>query len=153
MYNPHSFLSVSTENLLSHEPGLKTPSLEPLAETFPDSDVYWQFILYSYLLAYNYLRGLQAQQTRVARPVAPKAARTMGIPAFAMISDAGDGDREYEKEIERLVGGLERCMVRIMKLMMGKGDALTELRSPGVGLGGGELALVRSMGIIVKMGV
>ena len=78
--------------------------------------------------------------------VPDKAARTMGIGNMAMI---GNNVTKYSKVLE----DLEKCMVGIMKSMMGKREGLLGLSSPGGSLrslGKGELALVRALSVVVR---
>lgn len=72
----------------------------------------------------------------------------MGIPSLAMIGIESDG---VESGYMKVLGCLEKCMVSIMKTMMGKREMVSGLSSPGGELGRGELALVRALSQVVKI--
>lgn len=129
--------------------GLKCPDMSAIATIFPESDGWWQSCLLAHLLAYNYLQSLNSTLplSPIARgrgrTVPDKAARTMGISNTAMI---GKEETRYSKVLE----DFEKCMVRIIKSMMGKREGVLSLSSPGGVLGKGEVALVRALSVIVR---
>ena len=134
--------------------GLKCPDLSAIASIFPEGDGWWQSCLLAHLLAYNYLHTLNSalpyspssRGRGRGRTVPDKAARTMGINNTAVI---GKEETRYTKVLE----DLEKCMVWIMKSMMGKREGVLALSSPGGSLrslGKGELALVRALSVVIR---
>ena len=130
--------------------GLKCPDLSAIASIFPESDGWWQSCLLAHLLAHNYLKELNSalsagptgRERGGRRTVPDKAVRVMGIPENSLL---GKEETRYTKILENL----EKCMISIMKSMMGKREGVLGMSSPEGVLGKGELALVRALSVVV----
>ncbi|KAI9745237.1 MAG: hypothetical protein M1818_001515 [Claussenomyces sp. TS43310] len=120
--------STSTTTSADH----KSADLQPLYDIFPESDDWWRGVLYSHLVAYNYVRDVcQARRpAAMRRLIHSKAVQTLGLPPAAMMVDLPADlqweESGYDQSFAEIQSGLASCINRIISCMAGDYEGMRD---------------------------
>jgi hypothetical protein len=100
---------------LASQPDIPPPKLSVFRHIFPDTQDWWRSVLYTHLVAFNYVRENHASQQRNSQYFPSKACRTLGISRGysrreMLTTDANIRLAELEEALVSCITWITKCM-------------------------------------------